>query len=251
MFVSAAQVHAQAPDLEEARSILIEQGLSPEQVDEFLGHISGATALGVDGVSKAEGCEDSNGNDTCDDEENDSEITRCSVSYLDAITKFAVENYGTRLGDDPVGIALTCQASAVGGSSGRNVDVQESNAILEYWDTVLRQGGASSSSLRRRYERIERLPPASRLTELPRDLRPLIKNSDERERLAESVHLDERERERADFLLKEYLRLAHPVNERCENIRRNVGTYYRALYPDDAVCLANVPVADDELEDEE
>ena len=149
------------------------------------------------------------------------------------------------MGDDPIAIGYTCRAASGNLSNTARLTLlprslaggRRFETALEYWAAVA-DHGAYDPGLRIRWERIERLPPAARLTRLPRDMQPLIRNADERERLEDKGRLSERERERVDSLLSQYLRLAAPVQNRCEDIRRNVGNYYRSEYPDGAVCLA-------------
>ena len=262
---SVMTVSAQLPSLEEMRAQLLAAGMTPEQVDEALKGLSeqlpslgdGAPSAPIGSSSKPAPCEDENENDVCDDEEDESEVTRCGISYLDAITKFALDNYGTRLGEDPVGIALTCQVVAsaqLGPPTESNVlsrsfseKVYRVNAIADYWNAVLRRGGELSPSLRRRYERIERLPAALRRRELSSDLRPIIAITDKLD--SSPAHVTEADKARERRLIQQLFNLAVPVNKRCENIRNNVGGFYRSQYPDEAVCLVDVPEDDDESED--
>ena len=272
LVASSVMASAQVPSLEEMREQMLAAGMSPEQVDQMLEGISKqlpsfggeAPSTPIESSLKPAPCEGENDNDVCDDEEEDdddddddeSETTRCRVSYLDAITQYTLQNHGTRLGGDPIAIGFTCQAASGNiNNRARLTSLPRSLAggrrfqtPLEYWAAVA-DHGAYDPGLRIRWERIERLPPAARLTKLPRDLRPLVRNADELESLGAQGRLDELEQQREEFLLNQYVVLARPVQNRCEDIRRNVDAYYRSLYPDGGVCLVDVPEDDDESED--
>ena len=267
LVASSVMASAQVPSLEEMREQMLAAGMSPAQVDQALEGISQqlpslgseAPATPIESSLQPAQCEDENNNDMCDDEEEDddeSETTRCRVSYLDAITQYTLQNHGTRLGEDPIAIGYTCRAASGNLSNTARLTLlprslaggRRFETALEYWAAVA-DHGAYDPGLRIRWERIERLPPAARLSRLPRDMRPLIRNGDELESLGDQGRLDEREQRRVEFLLNQYPVLARPVQNRCEDIRRNVGNYYRSEYPDGAVCLVNVPEDDDESED--
>ena len=144
---------AQVPGEAEVRAQMEAAGMTPDQIEQVIAGFSGATSpsASVEVETPNPGCEDENENEICDDEEDDDDVAQCRVSYLDAVTKFSLDNFGTRLGEDPIGIALTCQAASGGGGLSNTYAI---NSNLEYWDTVLRHGGYLNPVLARRYERI-------------------------------------------------------------------------------------------------
>jgi len=227
--LSQMDMSAHMPPKDEMRQIMLDMGMSPAMIEKELNNLYPNSDPVSDGkpTLPPTTCQDENENNVCDEEENDPEITECRTTYLDAITKYARDNYGDYLGTNASFVAGTCGLAAAHGAGyvqdgALLTDLDKLRVYSDYWTRVAQYGSyiyrsELESALGSDDEDFERM-----LAAMPPAMRTMTEGdgtSDTR-----SVGLS--------------------VHTKCENIRRQVGQSYRKSVLDRAVCVKHVPQPD-------
>jgi len=215
---------AQMPSKEEVRQSLLASGMPPDQIEKVLGSMPFPDAVPEDLGQ----CADENNNDICDEEENNPAITTCRKNYVNIIERTARDLYGDYLGKNSLQVSQICGMASLGGTMyQRNgawyADVRQHrvNPLIDYWETIRSYNaylyGRTSENMPELPEDLDAAEIESLFAKLPPAFRD-INNGD------------------GDFRTR-----ALPVFEKCEDIRRQVGSFHRREVVDNVVCLKHVP----------
>ncbi|WP_371397958.1 hypothetical protein [Fretibacter rubidus] len=242
------QIAAMMPSKSEMRQGLVEAGMTPAQIEQILSGMdfpneASNAAPVANGLTKTmqQPCDDVNDNDICDNEEGDPAVSACRTKYLNVVTKYSEDLYRGSLGKTPVRVAQTCSMAAVGGtmyygqkpgsasassSPAWYHNMDDLMSIAAYWDQIM----AYANYLDDGYgaeEVVDNMSDAElerRISQFPPDLQRMMRG-----------HV---EGSGASFR-----NIALPVHNKCEVIRRRVGSAFRQNVLDYSVCTTVVPDA--------